>query len=59
MSITKYLQEVRTELTKVTWPSRNDATRMTLIVVGASLLIGLYIGGLDLGLTTLLGFFLN
>jgi preprotein translocase subunit SecE len=57
--ILAYLKSVRTELTKVTWPSRDEATYMTTIVILGSLLVGLYIGGLDFGFTNLLGVILK
>lgn len=57
--ILSYLKSVRTELTKVTWPSRDEATYMTTIVILGSLLVGLYIGGLDFGFTNLLGLILK
>ncbi len=59
MNIIQYLKEVRVELTKVTWPTRAEATHLTLIIIGASLIVGLYIGGLDLLFTNLLGLFLK
>ena len=52
---TKFLKEVQTELKKVTWPTREQAIRLTGIVVGVSLVVGLYIGVLDYGLTKLVG----
>lgn len=59
MQLTKYFREVRVELGKVTWPTRQTATRMTGIVVVASLLVAAYVGGLDLALTSLLGIFIK
>lgn len=59
MNIITYLKEVKAELVHITWPSREDTQFLTLVVLGGSLLVGLYIGGLDYGLTTLLGMFLN
>lgn len=35
------------ELKKVTWPTRNNTIRLTLIVVAISLIIGFYIGIID------------
>lgn len=43
----KYLNEVSEEVKKVTWPSRQQTMDMTVLVVGVSLLIGVYIGALD------------
>lgn len=51
---TVFLKEVAAEMEKVSWPSRQEALRLTLIVIAASLLIGLYIGGLDFGFTKLM-----
>lgn len=39
------------ELKKVDWPSREKTIRLTLIVIGVSLIIGIFIGGLDILLT--------
>ena len=52
---TKFLKEVQTELKKVTWPTREQAIRLTGIVVGVSLVVGLYIGVLDYALTKVVG----
>ena len=43
----KYLSEVSEEVKKVTWPSRKQTIDMTVLVVGVSLIIGIYIGALD------------
>lgn len=43
-----FLQQVRTELKKVVWPTRAETMRLTLVVIGVSLAVGLYIGGLDI-----------
>lgn len=52
---TKFLKEVQTELKKVIWPTRQQTIRLTTIVVGVSLVVGLYIGMLDYILTKLVG----
>lgn len=59
MNLINYFKEVRVELTKVSWPTRAEATHLTLVILLSSLFVGLYIGGLDLGFTTLLGKFLK
>jgi len=53
---TVFLKEVRTEMEKVSWPSRQEAIRLTLIVVATSMAIGIYIGGLDFGFTKIMEF---
>jgi preprotein translocase subunit SecE len=42
------------ELKRVTWPSRQETIRLTMIVVVISLIIGLYIGIIDVGLAKVL-----
>ena len=59
MNILQYLKEVKVELTKVSWPTRTQAIHLTLIILGASLAVGLYVGGLDYVFTSLLGTFLK
>lgn len=50
-----FLREVRAELLKVSWPSRAQATRLTLIVIGVSTVVAIFIGGLDFVFTKLIG----
>jgi len=46
-SVVTFFSEVRSELSKVTWPSRNEVVRLTLVVFAVSGIIGAYVGGLD------------
>ena len=59
MNLITYLKEVKAEMVHITWPSREDTQFLTGVVLGGSLIVGLYIGGLDYGLTYLLGLFLQ
>ena len=43
-----FLKEVRQELGKVIWPTRAETVRLTLIVIGVSVAVGLFIGALDI-----------
>lgn len=45
--LTTYLKEVRVELGKVNWPSREQTTQYTLLVIGVSFAIAIFLGGLD------------
>ena len=45
--LTTYLKEVRLELGKVNWPNREQTTRYTILVIGVSLAVALFLGGLD------------
>lgn len=52
----KYIGEVKQELKKVEWPTREKTIRLTVIVVAASAFVGIYIGALDWLFTYLLTF---
>jgi preprotein translocase subunit SecE len=43
-----FATDVVDELKKVSWPSRAETIRLTSIVIGVSLIIGLYIGIIDI-----------
>ncbi|MBM3257758.1 MAG: preprotein translocase subunit SecE [Candidatus Nealsonbacteria bacterium] len=49
-----FLKEVRLEMKKVNWPTRETTIKYTLIVVGISAIVAAYLGGLDILFTTLL-----
>jgi preprotein translocase subunit SecE len=53
-NVLNYLGEVRGELKKVVWPKKQEVTKLTLIVVLISVIIGLYVGILDFAFTKLL-----
>ena len=42
-----FLRETYDELKKVKWPTRNEVVRLTVVVIAISVIVGLYIGGLD------------
>ena len=52
-SLQRWLRETRAELRKVTWPTREEALRLTYVVIGLSVALGLLLGGMDLLLNTL------
>ncbi len=45
--VIKYLKETRAELKKVHWPSRQEATNLTLIVIAVTTVMALLLGLLD------------
>ena len=53
-----FLKEVRLEMKKVNWPTREETIRYTLIVIGVSLAVAVFLGGLDFLFTTLLNNFI-
>ncbi|HXF82645.1 MAG TPA: preprotein translocase subunit SecE, partial [bacterium] len=46
--IRRYFREVRVELAKVEWPSRQEVTAMTIVVVVVLLVMAAYLGLWDL-----------
>lgn len=51
----KFLKEVRIELTKVTWPTTAELRAHTGVVIVTVLIMTLFIGLVDLGLSQLIG----
>ena len=45
--ILTFLREVKTETKRVNWPTKDETIRYTLIVLGVSLAVAAYLGGLD------------
>jgi len=54
-----FLSEVRSELKKVTWPSRQEVYSTTLVVIATSILFGFYLWGLDLAFSRVLSLVLS
>lgn len=50
----KFLQDVKIELGKVTWPTRKETMATTWVVVVIIVLISLYLGACDIVLTNLM-----
>jgi len=42
-----FAQDIVGELKKVTWPTRKETIRLTTVVIAISLIIGLYVGIID------------
>ena len=49
----KFLGEVRDELKKVVWPTKEEVIRLTGVVLLVSVIVGLFLGGADFILTKL------
>ena len=46
-NIFRYFKESKDELKKVTWPSRKEAIKHTLIVIGVSVFVAVFLGLAD------------
>ena len=44
----RFIREVIAELKKVTWPTRQDTIKLTIMVIIVSIGIGVFVGGLDI-----------
>ena len=49
----RFIAETIGELKKVVWLSRREVTYLTLLVIIVSAVVGLILGGLDMGFTRL------
>jgi preprotein translocase subunit SecE len=45
--LVKYFREARAEMRKVTWPTRDEAVNLTSIVLIVTVLMALFLWGLD------------
>jgi preprotein translocase subunit SecE len=50
----QFINQAIAELKKVVWPTRKQVIKLTAIVIGVSLVTGLFIGGLDFLFTKLM-----
>jgi preprotein translocase subunit SecE len=55
----EFLQEVRTEVSKVTWPTRKETVVTTLMVIAMSILAALFFLAADWVLSTGVSFILG
>ena len=51
----RFLSEVRNEMARVTWPSRKEVYATTIVVILTSIFFGIYLYGIDLMLSRLMG----
>lgn len=54
MRIADFLKDVRLELKKVSWPSRQETVKLTGVVILISIILAAFLGLLDFGFLTLL-----
>jgi len=54
--ILKYLKETRAEVRKVSWPTRKEAFRLTLVVLAVTISMAIILGVLDYVFSQFIGF---
>jgi preprotein translocase subunit SecE len=52
--ITQYFDDVRKEMTKVSWPTQNELVEQTTVVFVFTLIVSLFIFGIDNVFSTVL-----
>ncbi|MBN1930249.1 MAG: preprotein translocase subunit SecE [Desulfobacterales bacterium] len=50
----QFLREVQVELKKVTWPSRKQTIGSTVVVIILVMIISLFLGAVDISLSSLI-----
>lgn len=54
MNLLSYLDEVKSEMARVVWPTRKQVVELTILVIFISIIVGIYVGGLDFVFTNVL-----
>ena len=54
-----WLRDVRAELRKCAWPTREEATKLTSVVIAISIAVGLFLGAADAVFGTVIRLFLQ
>ena len=57
-NISRSIKEIYAELGRVTWPTKEETTRLSIIVVSISIVIGLFLGVIDLAFSRIIAFFI-
>lgn len=55
----QFLADVRSELKKVTWPSRKDTGGSTVVVIGLVIFVAVFLWVVDTALSALIQFLLS
>ena len=51
----QFFKDRISELSNVTWPTRKQAVHSMILVLVIMLIVGVFLGGLDFGLSALMG----
>ena len=51
--------DVIAELNRVTWPAREETTRLSIMVITVAVIVGIFLGVIDLGFSSIFNFILN
>jgi preprotein translocase subunit SecE len=53
--VREFMKDVRLEATKISWPTRKELQESTVVVIVTVLLVTVFVGIVDQGLTVLVG----
>ena len=53
--VREFMKEVRLESTKISWPTRSELQESTVVVIVTILIVTVFVGVVDQGLTTVVG----
>jgi preprotein translocase subunit SecE len=53
--VNEFVKDVRLEFTKISWPTRKELQESTVVVLVTVLLVTVFVGVVDQGLTVLMG----
>jgi preprotein translocase subunit SecE len=53
-SLERWYRETRAEMSKITWPDQETTRNLTIVVIGVSIVLGLFLGGIDFILVRIL-----
>ena len=51
--VREFVQEVLLEFRRVTWPSRQELSNSTVVVLALTVVVAFFLGGVDIGLSKL------
>jgi len=57
-NVSRSIKEIYAELGRVTWPTKEETIRLSIIVVSISIVIGLFLGLIDLAFSKIIAFFI-
>ncbi|MCH8062218.1 MAG: preprotein translocase subunit SecE [Chloroflexi bacterium] len=55
----RYFGDIVSELRRVTWPTRQETTRLTIMVIAVAATVGLFLGIVDMVFSRLIGVILG
>ena len=59
VNIESFFGEVKTEMKKVSWPTKKETIKNTIAVIGISFVVAVFLGGLDFVFAKILNIFIR